>query len=123
MDIIAVNLFSDMVIVFDPVELEKLLRGPNGHVAASMERMGIQAEGIAKVYCPVDTGALSTSITHVTEQDESGQICGYVGSDKDYAIYPEFGTEYQVAQPYLRPAVDEVVSSGGDLAGAAGWLS
>jgi HK97 gp10 family phage protein len=30
---------------------------------------------------------------------------GYVGSATPYAIYVEFGTKYQNAQPYLRPAV------------------
>ena len=32
----------------------------------------------------------------------------HVGTATDYAIYQEFGTSRQAAQPYLRPAVDLV---------------
>ena len=111
------GIFSSTVVIFDPVELHRLLNGTHGDVAEEMERLGVHAEGIAKELCPVDTGNLRAHIRHVTQLDESDQVCGYVGSDVNYAIYPELGTKYQAPQPYLRPAVQEALNSPGP-----GWL-
>jgi hypothetical protein len=30
-----------------------------------------------------------------------------IGSTVDYAVYVEFGTRFQAAQPYLRPGLDK----------------
>lgn len=93
-------------------------------------RMAVQescdmVEARAKELCPVDTGALQASIT--TEVDESGKtIIGCVAPHTDYAAYVEYGTGIRgaaspgagegpysstwagmVAQPYMRPALDE----------------
>ena len=111
------GLFGATVVIFDPIELDKLLKGPDGAVAADMERLGVTAEGIAKELCPVDTGNLRSHIRHATQLDESGQVCGYVGSDVNYTIYPELGTMYQAPQPFLRPAVEQAISATGP-----GWL-
>lgn len=82
-------------------------------------------ESTAKALCPVDTGALRESIT--TEIDDSGKtVIGRVGPHTHYAAFVEFGTGIagagsvgagegpynmnwhgMVAQPYLRPALDE----------------
>ena len=77
------------------------------------------------MFVPVDTGALRDSIT--TEIDDSGRtVRGVVAPHTHYASFVEFGTgirgagspgagdgpyslhwKGQVAQPYMRPALDE----------------
>jgi HK97 gp10 family phage protein len=78
----------------------------------------------AKAICPVDTGALRDSIDSVVE-DKGKTVVGTIYANVPYAGYVEYGTgrrgaespgagpyEYslghpgQVAQPYLRPALD-----------------
>lgn len=93
-----------------------------------LEKCGLVAEGYAKKLCPVDTGNLRNSITHVVDEGEPAE---YVGTNNEYAPYVELGTgkyaeggdgrptgwAYQDAkgnwhythgqkpQPYLKPAV------------------
>lgn len=66
-------------------------------------------EGEAKALCPVSTektrpggphGELRQSITSQAE----GLSCD-VGTNKEYAMYVEFGTYKMAAQPYLIPAL------------------
>lgn len=82
-------------------------------------------ESTAKMLAPKDTGALAESIS--TEIEETGKtIVGRVGPHVHYAAFVEFGTGIagsgsagagagpynmawpgMVAQPYMRPAMDE----------------
>lgn len=70
----------------------------------ALEEIGLAAEGYAKRACPVDTGNLRNSITHVVE---SGEDAVYVGTNVEYAPYVEMGTSRTAAQPFLRPAATE----------------
>ena len=81
----------------------------------------------AKLLAPVDMGqlrnSLSASNTSRTEMlnNMSGEKAEaldtqglkddetYVGSNSDHAIFQEYGTVKQPAQPYLRPAMEAVV--------------
>lgn len=54
-----------------------------------LEKCGLVAEGYAKKLCPVDTGNLRNSITHVVDEQEPAAI---IGSDNSYAAYVELGT-------------------------------
>jgi len=98
----------------------------------ALEKCGLTAEGFAKLLCPVDTGNLRNSITH---QVNSGEPAVYIGSNSEYAAYVELGTgKYypggrqtpwvyqdaqgnwhlthgQRAQPFLRPAVADHLST------------
>lgn len=56
--------------------VEALLRG--------LEKCGLVAEGYAKKLCPVDTGNLRNSITHVV--DEGGDAV-YIGTNSEYGAY------------------------------------
>ena len=67
-----------------------------------LEKCGLVAEGYAKKLCPVDTGNLRNSITHVVNESEQA---AYIGTDVEYASYVEMGTIKQKAKPYLKPAV------------------
>lgn len=49
-----------------------------------LEKVGLVAEGYAKRLCPVDTGNLRNSITHVV--DEGGDAV-YIGTNSEYGAY------------------------------------
>lgn len=70
-------------------------------IARALEAVGLQAEGYAKLKCPVDTGRLRNSITH-TQADKLTEI---IGTNVEYAAYVELGTIRQKAKPYLKPAL------------------
>lgn len=93
-----------------------------------LEKCGLVAEGYAKKLCPVDTGNLRNSITHMVDEQEPAEI---IGTNSDYGAYVELGTGkyypggrptpwvYQdakgnwhrtsgsKAQPFLKPAAAE----------------
>lgn len=71
-------------------------------IERALEAIGLQAEGYAKMLCPVDTGRLRNSITHTV--DVAGKKA-YVGTNVEYAAYVEMGTSKTKAQPYIQPAV------------------
>lgn len=77
-------------------------------LVAALEEVGLVAEGYAKRACPVDTGRLRNSITHVTRPDEKAV---YIGTNVEYAPYVELGTRHQKAQPYLKPAAEDHAST------------
>lgn len=49
-----------------------------------LEKCGLVAEGYAKKLCPVDTGNLRNSITHMI--DEGGDAV-YIGTNSEYGAY------------------------------------
>lgn len=93
-----------------------------------LEKCGLVAEGYAKRLCPVDTGNLRNSITHVVDEQEPAAI---IGSNNEYAAYVCLGTGKYAdggrptpwvykdakgqfhwtagnkAQPFLKPAVSD----------------
>lgn len=101
-------------------------------VLRALEECGLTAEGYAKQLCPVDTGNLRNSITHQVDEQEQSAI---IGTPSEYAIYVELGTGKYVpggrptpwvyqdakgnwhlthgqrAQPYIKPAVADHVST------------
>lgn len=73
-------------------------------ISRALEKIGLVAEGYAKLKCPVDTGNLRDSITHTTDGDSA-----YIGTNVEYAPYVEMGTSRTRARPFLRPAAQEHV--------------
>lgn len=73
-------------------------------LATALEEVGLVAEGYAKRECPVDTGRLRNSITHIVDGEEK---CAVIGTNVEYAAYVELGTTHQRPQPYLKPAATE----------------
>jgi hypothetical protein len=47
-----------------------------------LEEIGLVAEGYAKKLCPVDTGRLRNSITHIIDPEEKA---AYIGTNVEYA--------------------------------------
>jgi phage gpG-like protein len=54
-----------------------------------LDAIGEDASATASTKCPVDTGDLKNSIDHTVDPSN---LCVYVGTSVDYAIYHEFGT-------------------------------
>jgi len=90
--------------------------------------IGFAMASQAKMLAPVDQGQLRNSLSATSlkgenlglnnkpgEQAEPLERSGlkndevYVGSNSDHAIFQEFGTVKQPAQPFLRPAEELVV--------------
>lgn len=79
---------------------EEAIEGIGSAIAAALEEVGLVAKGYAKRLCPVDTGRLRNSITHVTRPDDNA-VC--IGTNVEYGPCVEYGTSRQEAQPFLRP--------------------
>lgn len=73
-------------------------------IGAALEAIGSKVEGYAKLICPVDTGRLRNSITHVVKTNEKTV---YIGTNVEYAAAVECGTSRQRPQPYLKPAATQ----------------
>ena len=76
----------------------------NSAVAKALTMIGQQAEGYAKMMCPVDTSRLKNSITNQIDLQENAV---YIGTNVEYAPYVELGTMRQDPQPYLKPSASE----------------
>ena len=70
-----------------------------------IEKAALTLEKNAKQNCPVDTGKLRASIS-----TEVGNLEAEVGTNVEYALYVEFGTSKQSAQPFMRPALDKAIT-------------
>lgn len=105
---------------------KEVLAAMESACAVALEMCGLAAEDYAKRLCPVDTGNLRNSITHMVNSAEKAT---YVGTNSEYAVYVEMGTGQYVAggrptpwvykdekgnwhmtngqraQPYIKPAV------------------
>ena len=68
-----------------------------------LRQTGEEVERLAQAKVPVDTGHLQRSI-----QLRVGSTRAVIRSNANYSGYVEFGTRFMAAQPYLRPALDEV---------------
>jgi HK97 gp10 family phage protein len=95
-------------------------------IGKSSLELGTAIAAQAKLLAPVDQGQLRNSIsasnlrqtellnTQPGEQAEKLDTNGlkgdqvYAGSNSDHAIFQEYGTRNQPAQPYLRPAAEVV---------------
>ena len=64
-----------------------------------LEEIGLVAEGYAKATCPVDTGRLRNSVTHLLK----GYDC-FIGTNVEYAPYVEEGTSRMKGKHFLRKA-------------------
>ena len=75
-------------------------------VPSIMDRAAYKVLADAKKMAPVDTGALRASgRVESPKPTERLIVFGGAGTGVDYAEFVEYGTMFQVAQPYLRPAM------------------
>lgn len=74
-------------------------------LGVALEKIGLMAEGYAKAMCPVDTGRLRDSITHMVD---GGEKAVYIGTNVEYGPFVELGTYRNPGgHPFLRPAVND----------------
>lgn len=126
-------------VTLDTRELDRILRDSKLKAQQVINKLAFKVEARAKMLAPVDTGALRASIYTNTpgKSGFSGSIIGLakrgkksprimtreveelpaaeegsaiVGSPMSYAAPVEFGTHKMGSRPYLRPAVQTVVS-------------
>lgn len=62
------------------------VQAKNAAIAAALEAIGLTAERHAKADCPVDTGRLRNSITHMVDDGEQSV---YIGTNVEYGKYVE----------------------------------
>jgi HK97 gp10 family phage protein len=76
----------------------------------ALQAIGLYVEGEVKeritVNRSVDTGNLRGSIDNKVKEDHV-----VIGTNVEYAIYVEKGTQRQKAKPYLTPAVEENIEN------------
>lgn len=83
--------------------IERMEQQIETKVEQAVKETTLKAEADAKMLAPVDTGRLRQSI--VSEFINSGsKFQGKVSTSLEYAIYVEFGTSRQGAQPFMTPA-------------------
>jgi HK97 gp10 family phage protein len=70
----------------------------------TLSRVSDMVKDDAKSTCPVKTGALKASIR---KEIDMAERASYVGSDLDYSVYVELGTQNRPANPFLRRALDK----------------
>lgn len=78
---------------------DEFKRGMEAALATALEEIGLTAEGYAKATCPVDTGRLRNSVTHLLK----GYDC-FIGTNVEYALYVEEGTSRMKGKHFLRKA-------------------
>lgn len=71
-------------------------------------KAALDLEGIAKTFCPVDTGFLRGSIGTDLDLPAASAV---IGPTADYAEYVEFGTHRMAPQAFMGPALDRVSPS------------
>ena len=73
------------------------------NIIQEADQVGAEMETLAKTLVPVRTGFLRDSIFHDIIPNNLGFD---FGAKADYAEYVEFGTRFQRARPFIRPALD-----------------
>jgi HK97 gp10 family phage protein len=74
-------------------------------VGKAVAKAALDIEAKAKSAAPVDTGNLKNSI----QASEVGPTHWRVTAGADYSLYVEMGTVFMAAQPFMGPAVDQVI--------------
>jgi len=92
-------------IVLDEVgpKLRGLTERMKQNIIREADAVGADMEALAKSIVPVRTGFLRDSIFHDIVESNLGFD---FGAKANYAQYVEFGTRFQRAQPFIRPALE-----------------
>lgn len=70
--------------------------------SAAVAKTALDIEATAKMYAPVDTGALMGSIS-----SDVNALSAEIGPTVEYGAYVEEGTSRMAPQPYMGPAADQ----------------
>lgn len=91
-------------IKLDTKRLDEIIRKLGTNADHAVNTIARQVEAYAKIFAPVDTGALRNSLH--TEREE--EMVYFVGDGVEYGIYQEFGTYKMAAHPFMIPALEKV---------------
>ena len=83
---------------------EEVLSAMKKALARGFEAIGMKAETYTKDNTPVKTGRLRNSMTHAVDEDEPAV---YIGTNVNYGIFVENGTQKQKANHMLKRAATE----------------
>jgi HK97 gp10 family phage protein len=83
----------------------KITKAVMAAIYRAVAKAAYDMEAYAVRICPVDTGALRASIRVAVDG-----LHVVITAAKEYAMFVEFGTIKQRAQPYMRPAVYQWLS-------------
>ena len=84
--------------------LDEIIRDAPGASNEAVGKITARASGYAKMFAPVDTGALMNSIDF--ENTRPGYWLLHDGVE--YGVWQEFGTRRMAAHPFMTPAVEMV---------------
>lgn len=112
--------YGDITFAWDDHALMQLLAGPNGDMAQSLARVGVQLETQMKINVTgggptgqgphVRTGRLRASITWQVDQDAQGLYVD-AGTNVPYGRWLEQGTDRMRAYPWAQPALETVIGT------------
>lgn len=77
-----------------------------GNSETAMQEACVHLEAEIKARAPVDTGHLKSSYRSIVESGSGDTVVGHVGTNVDYSVPQEFGTQHQPGTPHVRPAID-----------------
>ena len=94
-----------VVFITNPIAMRMMFETPEGPLGRWLNHELEQAEGLAKHFAPVDTGALRDSIGHEVRRGGVGGLFGDLFVKVEYGAFQELGTSRNPPHPYLRPAI------------------
>lgn len=89
-------------------DLETSIGSVGARGSAVVRKFGLQVEGTAKLFCPVDTGHLKGSIgpPEYGGDGRFGEMSVTITAHAAYAAYVEYGTRNMPPAAYMGPALD-----------------
>lgn len=84
---------------------QEFVRSMQEFLMKTGEKSAEEIKELARELVPVNTGKLRDSIK--IEKDGSDFI---IGSDEEYSGFVEYGTLRQSPQPFMRPALNDIVA-------------
>ena len=97
------------VVTLDMTGLLNAMAKVKPNSAKIVRQAAFKVEAMAKVMCPVDTGALRNSINIRQMSSLLWRVQdGPARDGRLYGIYQELGTYKMAAQPFMIPAVEQV---------------
>lgn len=113
---IRINLFPNCMVNLPGIAREEVIRAMDYAIEVEQQEV------------PVATGSLRDSIHKIMTGETSGIVRAGGGTRRgtgepiDYAIFQEYGTVYNAAHPFVRPAADAAAQTFGDIGDISGRL-
>lgn len=86
-------------------QMQKVAKGTAQKIQRGVQQSGTEAQRLAMIYAPVDTGFLKR---HILLYIENGGYQARYVSEAEYAVYQELGTRFQSGTPHVTPAFERI---------------